>query len=68
MEDGHEYNEEESVVMHNGKKYSKVQISGLGDEELYLMDEEGNIYSLDFKFITNMGANNIEIDDWKLLW
>ena len=56
MADGsHEYNEEDSVIEHNGKKYSKVQISGLGDEELYLMDNEGNIYSLDFKFITNMG-------------
>jgi len=58
----HEYNEEASIIEHNGKKYNKVQISGLGSEELYLMDDEGNIYSLDFKFITNMGQN-IEIDD-----
>lgn len=30
---------------------------------MYLMDNDGNIFSLDFKFITNMGANNVEIDD-----
>jgi hypothetical protein len=29
---------------------------------MYLMDNDGNIFSLDFKFITNMG-NNVEIDD-----
>ena len=29
---------------------------------MYLMDNDGNIYSLDFKFITNMGQN-AEIDD-----
>lgn len=27
------------------------------------MDEKGGIYSLDFKFITNMEDNKIEIDD-----
>lgn len=31
------------------------------------MDEKGGIYSLDFKFITNMEDNKIEIDDdWKM--
>ncbi len=60
MEDGnYEHNDDDSIIIHNGKKYSKVQISGLGDEELYLMDNEGNIYSLDFKFITHMGENHI---------
>ena len=35
---------------------------------MYLMDNEQNIFSLDFKFITNMGENNVEIDDeWKRL-
>ena len=33
------------------------------------MDEKGGIYSLDFKFITNMEDNKIEIEDddeeWK---
>ena len=29
------------------------------------MDEKGGIYSLDFKFITNMEDNKIEIEeDW----
>ena len=27
------------------------------------MDEKGGIYSLDFKFITNMEDNKIEIED-----
>ena len=48
---------EESMVEHNGKKYSRIQIEGLGDDEEYLMDENGDIYSLDFKFITHMGDN-----------
>jgi len=31
------------------------------------MDEKGGIYSLDFKFITNMEDNKIEIEeDWKV--
>lgn len=55
--------EEESVIEHEGKKYTRIQITGLGDDEVYLMDEVGGIYSLDFKFITNMEDNKIEIDD-----
>jgi hypothetical protein len=31
----------------------------LGDDEEYLMDANGDIYSLDFKLITNMGDNVI---------
>lgn len=34
--------------MHNGKKYSRIAIEGLGEDEEYLMDENGGIYSLDF--------------------
>ena len=40
---------EESVIEHEGKRYTRIQIEGLretGDE--YLMDEQQNIYSLDF--------------------
>jgi len=29
---------------------------------MYLMDNDGNIFSLDFKFITNMGQN-AEMED-----
>ena len=42
--------EEESVIEHEGKKYTRIQITGLGDDEVYLMDEVGGIYSLDFKY------------------
>ena len=55
--------EDESVVVHNGKKYSRVQIEGLGEETEYYMDEEsGNIYDLNFNFVTNMN-DNLVIDD-----
>lgn len=50
---------DESIIEHNGKKYQKIQIEGLGDDEEYLMDANGDIYSLDFKLITNMGDNVI---------
>jgi len=32
------------------------------------MDEQQNIYSLDFKFITNMGEHQIENDDGDAMW
>jgi hypothetical protein len=35
----------------------------LGDDEEYLIDENGDIYTLDFKYITNMGDNEIAEDD-----
>jgi hypothetical protein len=28
------------------------------------MDENGDIYTLDFKFLTNMGDNVVIEDDW----
>ena len=40
---------DESVIINNGKKYNRIQIEGLGDDEEYLIDENGDIYSLDFK-------------------
>ena len=56
---------EESVIEHNGKKYNRIQIDGLGEDQEYLMDENGDIYSLDFQFITNMGDNIVvEEDEW----
>ena len=49
---------EESVIEHNGKRYTRIQIEGLrDDDDEYLMDEQQNIYSTDFKFITNMGEH-----------
>ena len=40
--------EDDSVVIKDGKRYNRIQIEGLGDDEEYLMDSEGGIYSLDF--------------------
>jgi hypothetical protein len=54
---------DESVIINNGKKYNRIQIEGLGDDEEYLIDENGDIYSLDFKYITNMGDNEIAEGD-----
>ena len=48
-ENGEQHDDAEaSMVEHNGKKYSRIAIEGLGDEEEYLMDENGDIYNLDF--------------------
>lgn len=54
--------EDDGVVFHEGKKYNRIQVEGLGDDEEYLMDSNGDIYSLDFKFILNMG-DNVEIEE-----
>jgi hypothetical protein len=54
---------EASMIEHNGKKYSRIQIEGSNDDEEYLMDENGDIYTLDFKFLTNMGDNVVIEDD-----
>ena len=33
--------DEDSVIMHNGKKYQRIAIEGLpGDDDEYLMDED----------------------------
>ncbi len=59
---------DESVIINNGKKYNRIQIEGLGDDEEYLIDENGDIYYLDFKYITNMGDNEIaEDDEWYIM-
>ena len=54
---------EASMIIHNGKKYSRVQIEGSAEDEEFLMDENGDIYTLDFKFLTNMGDNVVIEDD-----
>ena len=46
-EEGEE--DEESVIMHQGQKFKRVQIEG--ENQDYLMDEEGNIYDTNFQFI-----------------
>ena len=52
---------EESFIEHEGKRYQRIQIEGLEAEEgEYLMDDQKNIYSLDFNFITNMNNEQIE--------
>lgn len=49
---------EDSVIEYDGKRYQRIQIEGLrDDDDEYLMDDQQNIYSLDFKFITNMGEH-----------
>ena len=56
--------EEDDVVWHKGKKYTRVQIEGLGKDQEYLMNEEtGDIYTLDFQFYTNMNDNLVIEDD-----
>ena len=54
---------DENQIEHNGKKYARIQIEGLGEDQEYLMDENGDIYSTDFVFITNMGDNIIVDED-----
>ena len=46
---GEEDEDEKSVVIHNGKKFTKVQIEGEAND--YFMDDEGNIYDGQFQFI-----------------
>lgn len=40
---------DESVIEHEGKKFRRVQIEG--ENQDFLMDEEGNIYDTNFGFI-----------------
>ncbi len=53
--------QDDSKVYHNGKVYNRIQIEDLGEDDEYLMDENGDIFTLDFKFIINMGEN-VEIE------
>lgn len=38
-----------SYIVHNGKRYDRVQIEE--DNNEYLMDQEGNLYDLQFQYI-----------------
>lgn len=44
-----EEEQEPSFIMHNGKRYDRVQIEE--DDQEYLMDEEGNLYNNNFEYI-----------------
>ena len=48
------------VVMHEGKEYRRVQIEGKNEE--YLMDNDANIYTLDFQQIGKAGDSDEEDD------
>lgn len=57
VEDG--LGEDDEEIIHNGKKYQRVNIEGLGEQCEYLIDEQGDIFTLDFQYVTNMGAHEI---------
>ena len=50
--------EEDSIIMHNGIKFKRVQIEG--EENEFLMDEEGNIYDTQFNFIGHANQSDEE--------
>lgn len=45
--------EEEGIYEHNGKKFKRIQIEG--EPHDFMMDEEGNIYDLEFNFVGQAG-------------
>ena len=51
--------EEDDIIIHNGKKYRIVQIEG--EEEECLLDEEQNIYNRNFQLLGQ--ANLSDADD-----
>ena len=53
---------DESVIINNGKKYNRIQIEGQGDDEEYLIDENGDIYSK----MLNKKIKILKIDNFKL--
>ena len=59
--------EEDEEIEHNGKKYQRVVIEGLGDQSEYLIDEQGDIFTLNFQFVTNMSAHEI-VENWADKW
>ena len=60
LEDGAEAEatEENSIIEHNGQKFKRVQIEGENQE--YLMDEEGNIFDLEFNFVGQANGSDEE--------
>lgn len=59
MEDGNNFLKDQASekIVHDGKEYSKIKIEGLGEESDYLVDEKGDVYAQDFKYVTNIGEN-----------
>ncbi len=47
---------EDSIIMHEGKQYKRIQIEG--EDNDYLMDEEGNIYDTNLNFVGQAGADD----------
>jgi hypothetical protein len=45
--------EEEGIYEHNGKRFKRIQIEG--EPHDFMMDEEGNIYDLEFNFVGQAG-------------
>lgn len=58
LEEGAEGAEENSIIEHNGQKFKRVQIEGENQE--YLMDEEGNIFDLEFNFVGQANGSDEE--------
>jgi len=53
-------NGEEEIIMHNGKRYRQVQIEN--EDENYLMDDQQNIYTLNFEKIGERAEESDEED------
>ena len=51
--------EEPSFVVHQGKRFDRVQIEE--DQNEYLMDQEGNLYNMKFEYVGQ--ANPSDIDE-----
>ena len=49
------------IIEHEGKKFRRVQIEGQDGD--HLMDEEANIYTLDFEKIGKAGESDDEDDE-----
>jgi len=49
------------IIEHEGKRFRRVQIEGQDGD--HLMDEEANIYTLDFEQIGKAGDSDEEDDD-----
>ncbi len=49
---------EQSFIVHEGKRYDRVQIEE--DNNEYLMDEEGNLYNTKFEYIGQANPSDTE--------
>ena len=57
-EEEEEEDGEESVFQHEGKLYKRIKIEG--EENDFLMDDDGNIYDMNFEFIGQAGVEDEE--------